>query len=748
MAFTIGGLASGIDTKNIVSQLVDLQRRPIQNLERRIFELEQVQSVYSSLGSSVAALNTAAGAMTTDNLDLTSVSVSDPDAITVISTSDALNGKHDIVVQQLAESHRIGSQGFTNADGTAISSASGTFTFQVGVDGAQTSIAVTGSTTLNELANAINTADADVSASVVNDGTLADSFRLVLTSSETGAANTIQINSNPTNLNFSSATIEAAVGYSSNSGTYSGAVASGGTYTSTSRETYQVRVKTGGAVGVATYEVSSSGGITWDDNGGLGFTTSSSAVALGSNGVTVQFSESGTLSVGDQFEIDVAVPELQSAKNSLFTLDGIFQGRETNMVDDALEGITVDLKQVDAATSIDFAVSRPPSTILNRVQDLLDAYNAVQSTVRNQQFFDSETQESGVLIGDSTANQLLSIMRGAVTQSAENVTGSLSNLTDLGVSTGADGALSLDITKLMDLIDSDRSSVLKVLAATATSSVSNIQDIDLGDGVPAGDYAVNITKAAEKAKLTATAAQTDTIAAEEILSFRYSRNATESGVSFTEFSVTLQTGDTIAQMVNRLNSAFKTQAAGITAYVEAGVLTIEGTDYGQDIQIQVTSDTASGAGTSRIGTTTIVDSGEDVAGTINGEVTTGIGSRLEVDDGGSLEGMIFNYVGAATGVVGNINTTRGISELFTDMVKRLNDGDASLLTIRNEALSTSIETLVENILKEETRVQKLEARLNTQFVRMELALAKINQQGDFLTNALAQIEATSLANRD
>jgi flagellar capping protein FliD len=105
--------------------------------------------------------------------------------------------------------------------------------------------------TLNQLRDAINNVEgADVSASIINDGTATNSHRLVLPSSETGAANNSVVSQNDTTLNFSTTTIEAAV-------------ASSGTYTGANTKNVLVEIVAGGSVGAATYKVSLDGGLTF-----------------------------------------------------------------------------------------------------------------------------------------------------------------------------------------------------------------------------------------------------------------------------------------------------------------------------------------------------------------------------------------------------------------------------------------------------------------------------------------------------
>ena len=58
---TFGGVASGIDTNSIISQLMAIQQRPIFQLQNRVDDVQTRIQAYSQLTSAVTALMTAAG---------------------------------------------------------------------------------------------------------------------------------------------------------------------------------------------------------------------------------------------------------------------------------------------------------------------------------------------------------------------------------------------------------------------------------------------------------------------------------------------------------------------------------------------------------------------------------------------------------------------------------------------------------------------------------------------------------------
>ena len=737
------GLASGIDIDGMIEKMMAIEKRPIYALQAEIQEIESYQKVYGSLAPLITDLESAAGELSEENLNKVLVDNDNIKEITVTAESDALVGVHDMVIHQLASSHRLASQGWQDADSTPISSAPGTFTVQIGADGEQISVEITTETSLNDLAKAINAEEGDVTASVVSDGTVGNAYRLVLTSVDTGVDNTVIVSSNPTDLDFDNNTIEDAVSHDNNSMAYTGTVTTSGAYTGSTSKTYQLEIISSGAADVATYKVSTDGGMTWDDNGGSGYVASTAAVAIGGNtdGVDIAFSDSGTLTAGDRFFVDATVPTLQEAKNAVFELDGILQTRASNEIEDALEGITLTLNIADEEEDLHFEIKREAQPVIDKLNNFIEAYNELVDMIREQQKYDPESdEEAGILLGDGTANLILSQLRSEIFSPAEGVEDdNYRTLFDIGVSMNENGGLTLDSSELEEMLEEHRSDVIRVLASSTYSANSQISVTNRPDEIEAGSYAVNITQPPTKGDATALAAQSDTLAADENIFFTYSTGANDDDPTYVNFSVELISGSDLRDVINRLNSAFKTEEVRLQAYNDSGTLTIEATEYGSDLAFSFQSNVASGANTSRIGTGVIEGQGQDVEGTIGGKICTGVGATLIVDEetGDDLADMKIEYTGSATGSVGSVNVTEGADTRFKNLVAFINDGDESVLGARNSSLADQIEAIQDSIQRKEARLEKVEERYREQFAAMEEALSVINQQGDFLIQQLA-----------
>jgi len=202
------GVVSNIDYQSLITQLVGIRRQSITQLQTDKKGLEITNNAYSNLSSKIKDLVSAADTLRTSTaFGSFKTTVSDGNAISATAGTGASYGSHSIVVSTLAKSHKMAADGVAAAS-SAIAAGAGSFSFQVGAGAVQT-VAVDATTTLTSLKDSINALNAGVSASVVNDGSAPNPYRLILTGSSTGTSNSVNITQNDTSLAFST-TLQAA----------------------------------------------------------------------------------------------------------------------------------------------------------------------------------------------------------------------------------------------------------------------------------------------------------------------------------------------------------------------------------------------------------------------------------------------------------------------------------------------------------------------------------------------------------
>ncbi|MDP6654876.1 MAG: flagellar filament capping protein FliD [SAR324 cluster bacterium] len=192
----ITGLGSKLNTREIVDRFMAIEQRRIKPVEARkeqkVSELEAWEAVKSELNK----LQGVSEALDKFEIwEARKVETSDPDVIVPKARKDSVPGRHSVIVESVALSHQITSQGF-ESDSTRI----GTGKVQIKVGNEEDELPITinlaeGKDTLVDLKKAINNSDANVEAYIAK--THGDEpYRLLLTSNLNGEKGRISIDVN------------------------------------------------------------------------------------------------------------------------------------------------------------------------------------------------------------------------------------------------------------------------------------------------------------------------------------------------------------------------------------------------------------------------------------------------------------------------------------------------------------------------------------------------------------------------
>jgi flagellar hook-associated protein 2 len=203
---SFGGLGNGLDFGQVVEQLVKVARLPVDSLTEKKGALSSKSTDYATLSTKLIGLQSAADKLRlSTSFDRTTTSVSDTSALSAVGSSTATSGTYSLKITQLAQSNQITNKAAKTVATTTtdiVGGASGTFTFKVG-SGADQTVTLSDTATLEDLKSSINDLGAGATASIINTGTdTTPAYRLVLTSSTTGSSNGITIVADNTTLDF------------------------------------------------------------------------------------------------------------------------------------------------------------------------------------------------------------------------------------------------------------------------------------------------------------------------------------------------------------------------------------------------------------------------------------------------------------------------------------------------------------------------------------------------------------------
>lgn len=666
MAISSAGVGSGLDINGIISQLMTVERQPLAALDRKEAKFQTKLSAYGTLKGAMSSFQTAMSDLSTlSKFRSVKTSVADTTILSASASSSANPGSYSIEITQLAQSHKLASAGFTNTTDTV---GSGTLTIQFGTwngttftanaDKATQSVTIASSqTSLVGIRDAVNAAGVGVTASIVNDGATSGN-KLVFTSNDTGAANSLKITVDDDDL-------------------------------------------------------------TDTDNSGLS---------------QLAYDPAGTSGNGKNLTQTV------SALNATLEMDGISISKESNIIDDVVEGVTLTLlKESDASTPTTLTVSRDTSAVQTSVEAFVKAYNDLRKTVTDLTAYNAETKQASALQGDAAARSVLTQVRRTLSTALTGLSGAYTDLSQIGVSFKSDGTLSLDSTTLQSALSSNFNDVAGLFAAYGKPSDSLINYTSAtADTVP-GRYEISVTQLATQGYYTgaATASLPVTIGADNDTFALKVDGVQTSTITLTQGSYTT-TAALTAEIQSRINGDSALEDAGISVTVthSGSALTITSSRYGAESTVEITNLDTTTAATLGLSAATGTD-GVDVAGSIGGVSATGSGRTLT--GAGDADGLQIEVTGGSTGERGGVYYSQGYAYRLDTLMAELLDTDDGMIAGKTEGINSSIEGIAAQRESMNRRLADVERRLRAQFTALDSIVAQLRTTSDYLSRQLTNL---------
>ncbi len=200
MGLASAGIGSGLDVTTIVSQLMAAEQAPLTAITTKQTVNSTKLSAYGTLKSGFASFQTAIKSLSDlSKIQAVTTTSSDTSVLSATSASGAVPGDYSVQITQLAQAQKLVAAGQASdsaAIGTGVLSFDfGSLSGSVFNSNGQASKSVTidaSCNTLSGIRDAINAASIGVNASIVNDGG-ASPYRLLLSNTQTGAANQMKI---------------------------------------------------------------------------------------------------------------------------------------------------------------------------------------------------------------------------------------------------------------------------------------------------------------------------------------------------------------------------------------------------------------------------------------------------------------------------------------------------------------------------------------------------------------------------
>lgn len=408
MGISSTGIGSGLDVEGIITKLVALEKQPLTALQTKATAIQTKISDYSQVKSLVSAVTDAASKLSLDSgWNTLAVSTSNSAAVSATISGIASATSFSVGVSQLAKAQSSVSDAVTAS--TAVGSA-GTLTLQLGTWGPSR---------------------ANGTGSLFTAGSAA-SVNITVGTSDTLA----QI---ATKINDAGSGVVATV------------------LTDASGDRLMLRSASTGETQGFRVQATDTGDSNNTNDSGL------SALAFDLD------LDPGTPPTGSPTvtAYGMGANSYQAGQNAKATVNGIAVTSANNSFKDVVAGLTITASAV-TTSDVELTTTNDKAALTKNIQAFVEAYNAVNKYLADATSYDDATKKSGHLQGDSTAIGLRNSLRSLLGTGV--VGGSYTRLSDIGLTMGRDGNVTVNATKLATALDNPAS--VKTLFAQKNTDAS------------------------------------------------------------------------------------------------------------------------------------------------------------------------------------------------------------------------------------------------------------------------------------
>jgi len=399
------GIGSGVLSYDVIDKLKkadeSLMVKPLETKLDLLKKKESALSQFITIGATVKTdlLDLADGtlfAKVTTNTNGSSVDVSANDGVKP--------QEFDINVTQLAQNDVYESKGFDSPD-SVINSTGDSITLKIGVGDSSVDITLDAGATLEDLKNAINDANAGVTASIIDTGIGDNPYKLVLKADETGKDNIIKFDySKIEDLGLNATNYTSKV-YDSDTDLVND-TGSTQTFTITVNGVdYSMDVEDGTTVS-DFIDAINNGELKDSDGNSLGISAeyvdgqikfnlqAIGDITIDDSNLTTAFNDNTDFTNSNR---------LQTAQDALFEYNGVEVERSSNTIEDLIPGVTINLKETGSSH---VSITNNEDDIIESIKKFVADYNQMISNLQSLTAYDKDAGTIGLFQGESTFTML------------------------------------------------------------------------------------------------------------------------------------------------------------------------------------------------------------------------------------------------------------------------------------------------------------------------------------------------------
>lgn len=169
--------------------------------------------------------------------------------------------------------------------------------------------------------------------------------------------------------------------------------------------------------------------------------------------------------LADQLRLTESADQLATGEQAEFTVNGIAITANSNTIDNVIEGLTFELKNVHSGAEEVITIATDEEKATEAVKEFVEQYNSTMDFIAKQMDVGDPTLEdnaTGALTGDGTLMRLESGLRSIMTRNLEgDFSGDFKNIEDIGITVDRYGKATLDEAAFQEAFQADPANVAR-----------------------------------------------------------------------------------------------------------------------------------------------------------------------------------------------------------------------------------------------------------------------------------------------
>ena len=430
--------------------------------------------------------------------------------------------------------------------------------------------------------------------------------------------------------------------------------------------------------------------------------------------------------------------EASTAKNALFSIDGISISSSDNEVSNSIPGITIKLKKVTTDSAESFQIEKETSAIKQSIESFVNSYNELMQNVSTLTGFNAETGQAGPLSGDAAIRGIIDQIRRRLSTSFNGINENLTALSSIGINSNQDGTLSLDSFKLDNALEKHADEIAHLFAAAVTTSDAKIRVTSEKTPAVDGVFAITIDQVPKSGSFTGNqllSFPTTILDVPEKLVFVIDGTTTsELKLLPGEFNSGKEFAAELQKLINQdVNLKTSDKSVSVDYINNAINITSNSVGLNSAVAIKTISQNLS----SLTGLFTSQGrQGSDLKANVNGYDLIGEGNKLKLE--GTLSGIVLEVRGNKTGNRGSLTVTNGIAAILDELTNSFLESNG-LLDARIDGYNSKIKNIEKQRGDLVRKLEVSEQRYLKQFSNLDAMLGKMRSTSNFLAEKLSTL---------